>query len=170
MLGVNHSQDPYFAGAVGHGVLVLELVKLVVYVFVKGIVFRLLGPLLVFFGRIQVGHQPVPTLVSLGVRNSLSLGGVLDRRSERPRPLTLEINRLRLRRVDHNLALFLVVEHVLHKLHQLWLARKRLDDLIFHKLRREVLAPLVLTSYMLTSSHRWTHWLVHRRLVHPMLL
>lgn len=65
MLGVNHSQDPYFAGAVGHGVLVLELVKLVVYVFVKGIVFRFLGPLLVFSGGYKLATNRYPHLFLL---------------------------------------------------------------------------------------------------------
>lgn len=114
---VDHSQDPH---------LRVLLVVVVVAVKLVGLLLHLLG--LVLLRRVQVGHQSVAALGSLGVRDPLSLCRVLDRCSKRPGALALEVHRLGLGRVDDNLALLLLVEHVLHVLDQIQLAREGFDD------------------------------------------
>lgn len=122
--GVDHPQHPHLTGVgAGDARVVVELV-------VDGPVLTFLDALLVLFLRVQVGHQAVRTLVTLGVGHPLSLAGVLDGGPERARPLTLEVHRLGLGRVDDNLALLRVVEHILDVLDELALAGERLDDLV----------------------------------------
>lgn len=122
--GVDHPQHPHLAGVgTGDARVVVELV-------VDQAVLALFDALLVLLLRIQVGDQPVRTLVPLGVCHPLSLAGVLDGGPEQPRPLALEVHRLGFRRVDDNLALLRVVEHVFHVLDELGLAGERLDDLV----------------------------------------
>lgn len=115
---VDHTQDPHLR--------VLLVVVVVATVELIGLLLHLLG--LVLLRWVQVSHQSVATLASLGVRHSLSLGGVLDGGSERAGSLALEVHRLGLGRVDDNLALLLLVEHGLDVLHQVLFTGERLDD------------------------------------------
>lgn len=138
---VDHSQDPHLRVLL----VVLVAVKLV------GLLLHLLGLLLLRW--VQVGHQPVATLGSLGVSNSLSLGGVLDSGSERARSLTLEVHRLGLGGVDHNLALLLLVENGLDILDQLLLAGESLDDVALTVSRHEVPTVLVVNSGSWEPTH-----------------
>lgn len=118
MSRVDHSQDPHLR-------VLLVIIRVATIKFIR-LLLHLLG--LILLRRIQVGNQSVSTLGSLGVGNSLSLGSILDSGSERARSLTLEVHSLRLRRVDHNLTLLLLVEHGLDILNQVQFTGESLDD------------------------------------------
>lgn len=130
---VDHTQNPHLR--------VLLVVVVVCAVEFVGLLLHLLS--LVLLWRVQVGHQSVSTLASLGVRHSLSLGSVLDGGSERARSLALEVHSLWLRRVDDNLALFLFVEHSLDILDQVLLTGESLDNVAFAVSRHKEAAILV---------------------------
>lgn len=146
---VDHAQDPHLA------------VLLVVVVPVKVVQLLLHLLRLVFFWWVQVGHQSVSALGSLGVRHTLSFGGVLHGGSKRARTLTLEVHRLGLRAVDHDLALLLLVEHGFHVLDQLLLAGECLDDVALAVSRNQVPARLVVKR---ARGHPHGVLLVRRRL------
>lgn len=133
---VNHSQDPHL-----RILLIVLMVRTIEFI---RLLLHLLG--LVFLWRVQVSNQSVSTLGSLGVSNSLSLGGILDSGSKRAGSLTLEVDGLWLGRVDDNLALLLLVKDSLDVLHQLLLAGESLDDVALTVSRNEIATVLVVDS------------------------
>ena len=146
---VDHSQDPHFA------------VLLVIIVAVELVLILLHLLLLVLLGWVQVGHQSVAALGSLGVRYSLSFGGILDGRSERPRPLALEVHGLGFTRVYDNLTLLLLVQHGLDVLDQLLLGIESLDNVSLSVSQHQVSAGLVVER--VSGQANWV-LLVERRL------
>lgn len=139
---VDHAQDPHLSLAL----ILLVAVELIVLL-------NLLG--LILLWRVQVGDQAVTTLGPLGVCHTLSLCSVLDGSSERSRTLALEVHRLWLGRVDDDLALFLLVKHRLHVLHQIQLTVEGLDDVPLAVAGNE--EPTVL----IVNTSRWhPHWVL----------
>lgn len=147
---MDHAQDPH---------LTILLVVHIVAIELVGLLLHLLG--LILLWRIQVGHQTVATLGSLGVSHSLSLGGILDGGSEGSRTLALEVHCLGLGRVDDNFTLLLLVEHGLDVLDQLLLGRERLDDVALAVSQHQVATGLVVER---VGGHAHGVLLVGRRL------
>lgn len=165
---VDHSQDPHF-----------QLLLIVIWVAVKlGFLLHLLSLILVW--RVQVCNQSVTTLGSLGVGNSLSLSSILDSRSERTRALTLEVDGLRLRRVDNNLTLLLLVQYSLDVFHKLLFGGESLDDITLgmsrnkettvFKLHRRRLELVLLNVLLLLQMVLRNVVLLLQRMVHLLLV